>query len=255
MSSRIAPGTATTASADSIAVRSARSTGRSRRRVARPSTGAAAPGSRGHDVRHAVQQLGEVAAEVGVPGVGVHQVAAGQGGGRGEVHGEGAQRVVGAVSRTRGGGAGRRGRRRRTPRAGGARPGRPARRVPARELDMDTGTAVTSGGYSRVSRPTRRRNLPFSATGPTRVTQMGPVGKSAGAVAGVASAAGGRSGGAHPGEDGGPGVLHGRSEPMHLRADGKPLGAAGCWTWKPTVRRARAGPTGPGSRLTQRNSR
>lgn len=38
-----------------------------------------------------------MAGEVGVPGVRVDELAAFEGGGDGEVHGEGAQRVVGAV--------------------------------------------------------------------------------------------------------------------------------------------------------------
>ncbi len=49
---------------------------------------------RGHDVRDAVQQLPEVAREVGVPGVGVEQVAPFQGRRHRQVDGEGAQGVV-----------------------------------------------------------------------------------------------------------------------------------------------------------------
>ena len=52
---------------------------------------------RGHHMRDAVEQLGEMAGEVGVPGVGVDQFAALQLGGHRQVDGEGAQRVVGAV--------------------------------------------------------------------------------------------------------------------------------------------------------------
>src|SRR5690606_18367892 len=48
---------------------------------------------RGHHVRDAVEELGEVAGEIGVPGVRVDQLAALQGGGHGQVDGEGAQRV------------------------------------------------------------------------------------------------------------------------------------------------------------------
>ena len=50
---------------------------------------------RADHVRHAVQQRGEVAGEVGVPGVGVDQVRAGAAVGDREVDAEGAQRRVG----------------------------------------------------------------------------------------------------------------------------------------------------------------
>ncbi len=49
-------------------------------------------GVRGDHVRHAVQQPGEVAGEVGVPGVRVHQVGAGAAVGDGQVDAEGRER-------------------------------------------------------------------------------------------------------------------------------------------------------------------
>ena len=52
-------------------------------------------GVRADDVRHAVQQRGEVAGEVGVPGVGVDQVGAGAAVGDREVHAQGLEGAVG----------------------------------------------------------------------------------------------------------------------------------------------------------------
>ncbi len=98
-------------------------------------------------MRDAVQELGEVAAEVGVPGVGVHEFAVPEPGGHGEVDGERAQGVVGVVQGGPGavpgdGGAGVRG--------GALAPAvhgeiDERRELPGEEFDVDTGPAVNVG--------------------------------------------------------------------------------------------------------------
>ena len=102
-------------------------------------------GVRGDDVRDVVQQPGEVAAQVGVPGVGVHQVGAGAAGGHREVDAEGLQRGVG-VGELRQVGVRR-----------DARPRRAARRTPAPGRRARAAPAAPAPARRRAP-PRRRRS-------------------------------------------------------------------------------------------------
>ncbi|CAM5506652.1 hypothetical protein STENM327S_08348 [Streptomyces tendae] len=131
----------------------------------------------GHHVRDAVEELGEVAAEVGVPGVGVHQFAPFEGGGHGEVDREGAQRVVGAVERGPGAVA-------QYAVAAALAPAvhvqvDQAGELPGQELDVDSGAAVHVRRELTAQQSHAHPEPPVSAAGSLMVTQSGRLGKTA----------------------------------------------------------------------------